>query len=74
MRWSHAEAKVRAATVAAYLSSAVLLAGAQELQDHTELLDFLPPLVQVAIAALLPGAVTFLAGWRARHTPRPSGT
>ncbi|MEV5472948.1 holin [Streptomyces sp. NPDC052207] len=64
------EAKVWAATTAAFIASvAVSLLNA--VQDNHALLGSLPGPLQAVILIVAPTAVTFLAGWAAKHTPRP---
>lgn len=64
------EKKVSAASIAAYLASTGLLAILTAIQDNSGLLAGLPDAVEPFLLALIPTAVTFVAGWAARHTPR----
>ncbi|MFJ4852383.1 holin [Streptomyces sp. NPDC088730] len=63
------ESKVTAATVMTFvvgLAVAVLNA----VQADASLLGPLPSWLQAPLLALVPPALAFLAGYRARHTPR----
>lgn len=63
------ESKVTAATAMTFvvgLAVAVLNA----VQADTSLLGPLPSWLQAPLLALVPAALTFLAGYKARHTPR----
>jgi hypothetical protein len=60
------ETKVTAATVGAVLSSLGVWA-LQTFVFHGDL----PLPVSVAVQTLVPGAVAFVSGYLARHTPRP---
>lgn len=64
------EAKVKAATSVTFVAS-LLLAVLNAVSADSALLDPLPAWLQAALVALIPTAVTYLAGWQARHTPRP---
>ena len=64
------EAKVRAGATASYLASVGLLEVLQSVSDDPLLLSFLADSVEPFVLALLVPAVTFVAGWRAKHTPR----
>lgn len=64
------EGKVKWASVAAYVGAAAGLAVVQALTD-TELIAALPDPLEPFALALLPLATTYLAGYRAGHTPRP---
>lgn len=65
------EAKVWAATTAAFVAS-VVVSLLNAVQDNHALLGSLPGSLQAIILIVAPTAATFLAGWAARHTPRPS--
>ncbi|MHC3392102.1 holin [Streptomyces lavendulocolor] len=68
------EKKVTAASVAAYLASTGLLAILTAIQDNAGLVGGLPDSVEPFLLALVPTAITFVAGWAAKHTPRrPAG-
>ncbi|WP_046495095.1 hypothetical protein [Streptomyces odonnellii] len=64
------EKKVTAATAGTYLGSTGLLASLAALQDNARLLEWLPDALSPFVLALVPAAITFVAGYRARHTPR----
>jgi hypothetical protein len=64
------EKKVTAATIAAYLGSTGLLAVLTAIQDNAGLLAGLPDPVEPFLLALVPTAITAVAGWAAKHTPR----
>ncbi|MYR61127.1 holin [Streptomyces sp. SID625] len=65
------ESKVGWATAAAYLASSGLLGVLGAVQDNARILEPLPDAVSSLLLALIPGMLTFAAGWKARHTPRP---
>lgn len=68
------EKKVSVATLAAYLASTGLLAILTSIQDNAGLVAGLPDGLEPFVLALVPTAVTFVAGWAAKHTPRrPAG-
>lgn len=68
------ERKVTAASLATYLGSTGLLAILTAIQDQSGLVGVLPDVVEPFMLALVPTAITFCAGWQARHTPRgPAG-
>ncbi|MET9516377.1 holin [Streptomyces sp. NPDC002994] len=64
------EKKVTAATVAAYLGSTGLLAILTAVQGDAGLVAPLPDPTEPFVLALVPAAITFVAGWAARHTHR----
>ncbi|MEU8040854.1 hypothetical protein [Streptosporangium sp. NPDC049078] len=65
------EAKVKAMTVGIYLASAALLLVLEMVKGDLSLIDFLPGWVQALVAPLLPTAIAAVAGYKARHEPRP---
>ncbi|MEU6651261.1 holin [Streptomyces sp. NPDC046900] len=65
------EAKVWAATTAAFVAS-VAVSVLNAVQDNHALLGSLPDPLQTIILIVAPTAITFLAGYAAKHTPRPS--
>jgi len=65
------EAKVWAATTAAFIAS-VTVSLLNAVQDNHALLGSLPGALQAVILVVAPTAATFLAGYAAKHTPRPS--
>ncbi|MEV8395908.1 MULTISPECIES: holin [unclassified Streptomyces] len=64
------ETKVTAATAGTYIASTGILAGLAALQDDARLLEWLPDGVTPFVVALIPAAISFMAGYRAKHTPR----
>jgi hypothetical protein len=68
-RWA-IEAKVAAAT-AASTAAGIGVAVLNDVQADHSMLGGTPAWLQAAILTLAPPAAVFLAGYRARHTPRP---
>ncbi|MFF1417482.1 holin [Streptomyces sp. NPDC058280] len=69
------EKKVTVASAAAFLGSTGLLGVLAAVQDESRLVGFLPDGLSPFALALVPTAITFVAGWKAKHTPRrPSPT
>lgn len=64
------ESKVKASTVGAYLGFAALLYVLQLVLDQPELLTPLPDVIEPLVLGTVPALVTFVAGYRARHTSR----
>lgn len=64
------EAKVKAATAATYLASAAALVVVNLVTSDASLLGPLPDALEPFVVSLLPAAAAFLAGYKARHTPR----
>lgn len=64
------ETKVKASTAAAYVASTATLAGLAAIQDHAQLLSWMPDTLSPFVLALIPAAITFVGGWAAKHTPR----
>ncbi|MEV7770600.1 holin [Kitasatospora sp. NPDC086791] len=65
------ETKVKAATVAAYLGSTALLADLTAVQNQPGLVSWMPGWLAPFVLSLIPTAITAVAGYQARHTPRP---
>ncbi|PRX66090.1 hypothetical protein B0I32_106226 [Nonomuraea fuscirosea] len=65
------ETKVKAMTLTAYLSGVAGMAILQTVADAPSLIAFLPDWVEAVILPLVPTALSAVAGWKARHTPRP---
>jgi hypothetical protein len=63
------EAKVKAASSVTFLISLVV-AVLNAVAADSSLLGPLPVWLQAIVIALVPTALTFLAGYQARHTPR----
>ena len=40
------------------------------MQDHAELVGWMPPALAPFVLALVPAAIAFVSGWAAKHTPR----
>lgn len=68
-RHAPVETKVTVAAAVAYLSTVALL-GALAAGQRGQLVDGVPDPVAVPLLSLVPGGLTFRAGWLARHTPR----
>lgn len=68
------EKKVTAATAGTYVASTALLAGLETVQDHNELVGWMPSALTPFVLALVPAAISFVSGWAARHTPRLSSS
>jgi len=64
------ETKVKVATIATYLGLVALLAVLNAVAE-ANLIAGLPDVVEVFVAPLLPTAITFVAGYIAKHTHRP---
>ncbi|MDP9799335.1 hypothetical protein J2S43_007847 [Catenuloplanes nepalensis] len=64
------ERKVAVAGIATYLGLAALLGVLHAIGD-ANLITALPDLAEVFAAPLLPTAITTVAAYLARHTPRP---
>lgn len=64
------EKKVTAATAAAYAGSTGLLAALTAVQDDARLVEWMPDGAAPFVLALVPAAITFVAGWVAKHSPR----
>lgn len=65
------EAKVKWSTVGAYVGASVALYVAELIAAEPVLVTPLPDVLEPLVLALAPGLVAFLAGVRAKHTPRP---
>jgi hypothetical protein len=63
------EKKVKWATAASYLGSTGLLAILTAVQGDAGLIEPLPDPLEPFALGLVPAALTFAAGWKARHTP-----
>jgi len=68
--WARVERKVKWAAVAA-VGASMAAAGLDYLATHVDALHGVPGAVSVAIAVLAPPLAAALAGYAARHTPRP---
>jgi hypothetical protein len=65
--WSTVEAKVKAAALGTLAASAGI-AVLNETVGHSEVMGGLPSWLQFAIITFGPTAITFLSGYKARHT------
>lgn len=65
------ETKVKASGLAAFGISAGALAILSAVQEQPGLVAGLPDVIEPLVLALVPGAAAYVAGWFARHTPRP---
>ncbi|WP_066360225.1 hypothetical protein [Herbidospora mongoliensis] len=65
------EPKVKAATVGSYLGLLAILAPLQAVNADLDLIAFLPDWLETLAVPLLPGLVTYVSGYVARHAPRP---
>lgn len=64
------ERKVTAAAAGAYVASTGLLAAMEAVRDNPGVVSWLPDWLEPFVLAVVPTGVTFLAAYRARHTPR----
>lgn len=64
------EKKVRAATAGTYVASTALLAGLAAVQDNARLLEWMPDSLTPFVLGLVPAAIAFASGWKAKHSPR----
>lgn len=67
------ETKVWWATAGAYLAGVAALAvvNAVTANDNELLIAALPDALEAFILPSVPAVVSFIAGWAAKHTPRP---
>lgn len=65
------ETKVKASTITTYVASSVLLWVLDGVGADPTIIPLLPDALEPMVLALLPTLVAFVAGWRAKHTPRP---
>ena len=65
------EGKVKAGTAGAYLGLLAVLAPLQAIQANLDLIAFLPDWLETLAIPLVPGIVTYVAGYVAAHAPRP---
>lgn len=63
------EAKVIASTLAA-ANIGIVIAFLNDVEGHSDLLGSLPGWAQASTLIVIPTVTTFLAGYRAKHTPR----
>jgi hypothetical protein len=65
------ETKVKAMTLTAYLSGVAGMAVLQVVAADPSLIAFLPDWVEAITLPLVPTALAAVAGWKAKHEPRP---
>lgn len=65
------ERKVTAATAGSYLGLLAVLTVLQTVNSNLDLIAFLPDVVETLAIPLLPGLITYVAGYVAKHTARP---
>lgn len=65
------ERKVTAATAGSYLGLLAVLTILQTVNSNLDLLSFLPDAIETLAIPLLPGLITYVSGFKAKHTPRP---
>ncbi|MEV1177279.1 hypothetical protein [Nonomuraea sp. NPDC049784] len=65
------ETKVKAMTLVSYLSGVAGMAVLQAVSNDPSLISWLPDWVEAITLPLLPTALAAVAGFKARHTPRP---
>ncbi|GGX01827.1 holin [Streptomyces chryseus] len=68
------ETKVKAASIASYLGFTGLLAILVTVQDDAGIVAGLPDVIEPFVLSLIPAAITFASGWKAKHTPRRGPT
>jgi hypothetical protein len=64
------ESKVKASTAATFGASVAIAVLNQAVADDS-LMGSVPSWAQTGLLVVVPSLVTFLSGWKARHTPRP---
>ncbi|MET7334389.1 hypothetical protein [Nonomuraea sp. NPDC005650] len=65
------ERKVTAATAGSYLGLLALLTVLQTVNASLDLISWLPDAIETLAIPLLPGLITYVSGYVARHTARP---
>ncbi|MEO3857705.1 hypothetical protein [Acrocarpospora sp. B8E8] len=65
------EAKVKAMTLTSYFVGVAGMAILQVVADDPSLISFLPDWVEAIVLPLVPTGLAALAGYKAKHTPRP---
>ncbi|HUR06296.1 MAG TPA: hypothetical protein VM347_27360 [Nonomuraea sp.] len=65
------ETKVKAMGLASYLAGVAGMAVLQVVSADASMIAFLPDWVEAITLPLLPTALAAVAGFKARHTPRP---
>lgn len=64
------EAKVSAASAAAYLASTGLLGILAAVEADARLVGWMPDGLSPFVLAIVPTIITFAAGWKAKHSHR----
>ena len=64
------EKKVTAATAGTYIASTGLLGALAVVQDNARLLEWMPDSLTPFVLAIVPAAIAFVSGYRAKHSPR----
>ncbi|AQZ70427.1 unnamed protein product [[Actinomadura] parvosata subsp. kistnae] len=65
------ERKVTASAVGSYLGLLAILVVLQAVSDDLDLISFLPDVIETLAIPLLPGLITYVSGYVAKHTARP---
>ncbi|MEU7855277.1 hypothetical protein [Nonomuraea sp. NPDC049141] len=65
------ERKVTAATAGSYLGLLATLTVLQTVNADLDLISFLPDWLESLAIPLLPGLITYVSGYKAKHTARP---
>ncbi|MFI9553737.1 hypothetical protein [Nonomuraea endophytica] len=65
------ERKVTAATAGSYLGLVAVLSVLQTVNTDLDLIAFLPDWLESLTIPLLPGLITWVSGYKTKHTPRP---
>ncbi|MFI6182505.1 hypothetical protein ACIA8R_43750 [Nonomuraea sp. NPDC051191] len=65
------ERKVTAATAGSYLGLLAVLTVLQTVNADLDLIAGLPDWLESLAVPLLPGLITFVSGYKSKHTPRP---
>lgn len=65
------ERKVTAATAGSYLGLLAVLTALQAINADLDLIAFLPDWLESLSIPLLPGLITYVSGYKAKHTARP---
>ncbi len=65
------ERKVTAATAGSYLGLVAVLTVLQTVGADLDLIAFLPDWLESLAVPLLPGLITYVSGYKAKHTARP---
>ncbi|TMR99501.1 holin [Nonomuraea basaltis] len=65
------ERKVTASAAGSYLGLVAVLTVLQTVNADLDLIAFLPDWLESLTIPLLPGLITWVSGYKAKHTPRP---